>query len=227
MASTAAVTSEKPTGPRSSKGARTRARLLEAAKEVFEESGFLEARISDIAERAELSQGAFYHYFESKEEIFREVAESLEDQLSTHSIIESELLDTSPGLTMRDRIRDSNSRFLNDYLNEARIMGVIEQVSRYDEQVRAARYARFAFYLKQTELAIKGLQRRDLADPKLDPKIAAAALAAMVSRFAEMWFVQKQLDCTLDEGIEGLTTLCMNALQLRDWPVEAPRSRRK
>ena len=62
-------------GPRSSKGARTRARILEAAKAVFEETGFLNARISDIAERAGLSHGSFYHYFESKEQIFREVAE--------------------------------------------------------------------------------------------------------------------------------------------------------
>ena len=53
-------------GPRSRKGAKTRARLLAAAKETFEEDGFLDARISDIAERAGLSHGSFYHYFDSK-----------------------------------------------------------------------------------------------------------------------------------------------------------------
>ncbi len=56
-------------------------RLLEAAKEIFEEDGFLEGRISDIAERAGLSHGSFYHYFDSKEEIFREVAVSVEQKL--------------------------------------------------------------------------------------------------------------------------------------------------
>ena len=35
--------SEKPTNQRSSKAIRTRERLVEAAKEVFEESGFLES----------------------------------------------------------------------------------------------------------------------------------------------------------------------------------------
>jgi len=69
-------------GPRSRKGVQTRARLLEAAKEIFEENGFLEARISDIAERARLSHGAFYHYFDSKEQIFREIAEMLDDELA-------------------------------------------------------------------------------------------------------------------------------------------------
>src|SRR5580698_7583907 len=53
--------------PRSAKGRRTRARLLEAAKAVFERDGFLAARISDIAAEAEVSHGSFYHYFDSKE----------------------------------------------------------------------------------------------------------------------------------------------------------------
>jgi AcrR family transcriptional regulator len=55
-----AVEVERSVGPRSLKGARTRTRLLQAAKEIFEEDGFLEGRISDIAERAGLSHGSFY-----------------------------------------------------------------------------------------------------------------------------------------------------------------------
>src|SRR5438270_11126105 len=100
LMSTAEVEGEKPNGPRSRKGVLTRARLVDAAKEIFEENGFLEARISDIAERARLSHGSFYHYFESKEEIFREVAEAQEDRLSVLSIIESGLLDGTTGLNL-------------------------------------------------------------------------------------------------------------------------------
>src|SRR5947207_14341457 len=73
---------EPRSGPRSRKGERTRARLVEAAKEIFEEDGFLDGRISDIAERAGVSHGSFYHYFDSKEQIFREVAEMVDERLS-------------------------------------------------------------------------------------------------------------------------------------------------
>jgi AcrR family transcriptional regulator len=86
--------SEKPSGPRSRKGVETRARLLAAAKEVFEQDGFLDARISDIAERAGLSHGSFYHYFESKEEVFREVAAEVEQRLSEP--LYSVILDAHP-----------------------------------------------------------------------------------------------------------------------------------
>src|SRR3984957_1254558 len=71
VTTTPPLTGEKPSGPRSRKGIETRARLVDAAKEVFERDGFLDARISDIAEKAGLSHGSFYHYFESKEEVFR------------------------------------------------------------------------------------------------------------------------------------------------------------
>src|SRR6476619_6617165 len=72
VSATAPANSEKPSGPRSRKGAETRARLVEAAEQIFAEHGFLDARIADIAERAQLSHGSFYHYFDSKEQIFRE-----------------------------------------------------------------------------------------------------------------------------------------------------------
>jgi AcrR family transcriptional regulator len=67
--------------PRSRKGVRTRARLIDAAKQVFERDGFLDARIVDIAETADLAPGSFYHYFDSKEQIFLEVAEAQEARL--------------------------------------------------------------------------------------------------------------------------------------------------
>ena len=198
--------------------------MLDAAKEIFEENGFLEARISDIAERAGLSHGSFYHYFESKEEIFREVAKEQENQLSSHCVVDSGLVDVSTDTTMRERLEESVRRFLTDYRDEAGIMGVIEQVSRYDEQVRTARVAQQAPYTEQTEDAIRYLQRHGLADEHLDPVIAASALAAMVSRFAEMWFVQGMLDCAFEKGVDQLTSLCINALQLENRPPGRRRS---
>jgi AcrR family transcriptional regulator len=217
--STPPVDSDKPNGPRSLKGVQTRARLVEAAKTVFEEHGFLDARISDIAERAGMSHGSFYHYFQSKDEVFLEVAEAQEDRLNSHSIVDSGLLDRSGEATVRERVRESNRSYLADYRDEARLMGVIEQVSRYNDEVRAVRFARQHQYTGRTEVAIRRLQAQGRCDPDLDPAIAAQALTAMVTRFAEMWLVQDQIDCSFDQGVEQLTTLCMNALQLQDPPA--------
>ena len=222
MSAPAELGTDKPSGPRSRKGAETRARLLAAAKEIFEESGFLDARISDIAERAGLSHGSFYHYFDSKEEIFREVAEAVEDQLSAP--LGSVILDPTSDATPQERIRTAIRLHMQSYRDQARIMGVIEQVSRYDEQVRIARRKRLGYYGHQVEESIRRMQRHGLVDPELDPVIASAALGAITSRFPEMWFVEGNLDCDFDEGVEQMTRIFINALGFRD---EAPAASRR
>jgi AcrR family transcriptional regulator len=204
----------RPIGPRSRKGAARRARLLDAAKAVFERDGFLEARITDIAEMAGLSHGSFYHYFDSKEEIFREVATVMSDLLSAP--LSSVIFDHSSTATPRERIREGNRRFLESYRKEAKIIGVIEQVSRYDEHVNAVRVEHQRRDHERIVASIRELQRRGLADPELDPEIAIAALVAMVDRFAEIWLVQNFLEYDLDEGAEQLTRLFANALGLRE-----------
>jgi AcrR family transcriptional regulator len=223
LSTTTPVESEKTNGPRSRKGVQTRARLLDAAKQVFEEDGFLEARISDIAERAGLSHGSFYHYFESKEEIFREVVAATDERLSAP--LDAVILDPSSTAAPQERIHEAIRRHFESYRKEARIMGVIEQVSRYDEHVRASRLARHKQYNKQVADSIRQLQRHGLADPNLDPAIAAAGLGSMTSRFAEMWLVQGFVDCRFEQAVEQITRLFVNALGLKD-DSGAPRRRR-
>ena len=198
--------------PRSRKGAETRARLVEAAKKVFERDGFLNARILDIAETAGLKHGSFYHYFESKEEVFREVAAEVDERLSAPMY--TVILDTTSHLGPYDRIREGIRQNLAVYRDEARIMAVIEQVRRFDKDVGAAWVERHQEGLIGLANAIRALQRRGLADRELDPTITAAALGSMTYRFPEMWFVQNMIDIDFDEGVDQLTELFVRSLGL-------------
>jgi AcrR family transcriptional regulator len=202
-----------PSGPRSAKGARTRARLVAAGKEIFEEHGFLEARITDISERAGLSHGAFYHHFDSKEQLFREVAETLDDELAEP--MDSVILAPGSSTPPKDRLLTALRRHLEHYREEARIMGVIEQVARYDEHVGAVRAKRSERHREQIATSIRRMQRKGIADRSIDADIAAAALASMVERFAEMSLAQRQFDCDLDAAAETLAALFVNGLKLK------------
>jgi AcrR family transcriptional regulator len=197
--------------PRSAKGVRTRARLLDAAKQVFERDGFLEARIVDIAETADIAPGSFYHYFDSKQEIFREVARAQEERLTAPP---DELSAVSPGTTPWERIRRANRLYLQRYRDEAALMGVIEQVSRYDPEVNAARMTTMKHFVERAERAIRRLQRDGFADRRIKPSVAADALGAMVARFAELWLVQGYRDYDFDDAVDQLTILWGNALGL-------------
>ncbi len=199
--------------PRSKKGAQTRARLLESAKEVFEEAGFLDARISDIAEKAGLSHGSFYHYFDSKEQIFREVAEAHEAHL-TAPPADGWGDDTEP--TELERLHRANLLYLERYRENGTIMGVIEEVSRYDELVMQARIQRQKHFADRAEKAIRRLQDVGAADPDVDPEIASLALGSMVARFAELWLVDDWGDFDLGTVADQLTRLWANAIGLHE-----------
>jgi AcrR family transcriptional regulator len=74
--------------------------LLEAALDVFAEKGFNAARVEDIAERAGVSKGTVYLYFDTKEEIFRSLVREnlrtritpLRDSLAHHEGPSGELI---------------------------------------------------------------------------------------------------------------------------------------
>jgi AcrR family transcriptional regulator len=199
--------------PRSRKGLETRARLVEAAKKVFERDGFLDARIVDITEGANLAPGGFYHYFDSKEELFLEVAQRQEEKLTASAddpAVESE------GHSPAESIRRANRLYLERYRDEAALMGVIEQVSRFDEDVNAARMATMKHFVERAERSIRGLQREGKVDARLDPGMAADALGAMIARVAELWLVQGYREYKFDKAVDQLSLLWSNALGLTE-----------
>ncbi|WP_417597983.1 TetR/AcrR family transcriptional regulator [Pararhodobacter oceanensis] len=62
-----------PPHPRTRRGKDTRAGLLRAAESVIGEIGYAASSIADITRKAGIAQGTFYIYFQSKDEVFREL----------------------------------------------------------------------------------------------------------------------------------------------------------
>jgi AcrR family transcriptional regulator len=59
----------------------TREALISAARELFGERGFAAVGTEEIARSARMTRGALYHHFDSKEDLFRAVYESVERDL--------------------------------------------------------------------------------------------------------------------------------------------------
>lgn len=191
---------------RTQKGQQTRERLVQAARSVFEEQGFLHARVADVCKAANTSHGTFYTYFDSKEAIFKEVVDSVElDLLAVDPVPE----DTDPV----ERIRAANRHYLEAYRANAKIMAVIHQVATFDADVRATRVQRQNAFAAAIERRTRAYQDAGLADPDVDPRYAAQALGGMVAFFAEDMFSQDH-GFNLDEAVEQLTLLWANAVGL-------------
>lgn len=73
--------------PSQPRGLETRARILEAARQCFSQSGFDATGVSEICAAAGVTKGAFYHHFESKQTVFLELLQQwlgdLETQLAS------------------------------------------------------------------------------------------------------------------------------------------------
>ena len=62
-------------------GIERKQQLLDCAAELFAERGYAETRVIDIVRSAGVAKGLFYWYFDNKEALFKELAESIRLQL--------------------------------------------------------------------------------------------------------------------------------------------------
>jgi AcrR family transcriptional regulator len=63
-------------GPKGDKRLRTRAKLLEAAREIIREKGYERTTLQDVAARAGMTSGAIYGNFRNREDLFMALADA-------------------------------------------------------------------------------------------------------------------------------------------------------
>lgn len=195
------------------KARRTRERLLRAARTVFERDGFLNARVMDVAEEARVAHGTFYTYFDSKTDIFRVLCLDLMPGIYEHGPAER-------SLTRVQRIERGNLRFYRVYKEHRRLIGLLEQVTTFDDEVHALR-----IHLRHTaERRVLGMIKRQQAcgalKPTLDPEVVASALIAMTTHSFYTWHVTEDRDYDLTEANRTLTYLWASALGVRADPAD-------
>jgi AcrR family transcriptional regulator len=169
--------SEDPDGPalpRTSRGERTRARLRDAAREVFAERGYAAARVEDVVAVAGVSHGTFYTYFTNK-------AGAL-DALIDETARELQAVVEEPwdGPDAAAAIAAVIERFVGIFAEHADVVGTWLEASAHEthfrHRLREVRDGYIARVAAQLDPALEGTGH--------DPSVAAAALVAMVEGYA-------------------------------------------
>jgi AcrR family transcriptional regulator len=191
------------------KGRERRTEILRAARTVFEQRGFLDSRVADIVASADVAQGTFYTYFDSKEAVFIEVAQQvvdvMMDELHTDYIHDMDPV---------ERIRRANVRFVEAFRPNAVMLGLIEQVGTFTPEMRRLRLALRESFVDRTARGLRRMQADGIADPKIDPVMLSEVLGAMVDETCYVWFVLgKNYDA--DAVVESLTTVWARAIGVR------------
>jgi AcrR family transcriptional regulator len=209
----ATATARAPKRPKALRAdaSRNRRALIDAARAIFERDGFIDSRITDIAQRAGVAHGSFYSHFESKEDALAAVLDEVEEEMlhprSPHPSSEEDPVAA---------IEAANRAYLEAYRRNAQLMAVLEQVATVDERFRRIRRRRAVAFVKRNAEGIRRLQERGVADRALDPELTALAISAMVSRTAYANFVLNAKPLSVEALTETLTRLWANALGLKN-----------
>ncbi len=179
---------------------RRRDALLVAARRVFEEHGYFDAKVADIVKLAKASHGTFYTYFDSKDDALRALVTELADDLYAASTQPVGPHDT-PFLTLQATIR----QFMHAYRDRAPMLRILEQATSVSEEFLTVRLQIRARFAEGLEAVIRAQQERHPDPDGLDPKLAAYALGGMAEDFARGRYVLGQL---LDDDA-GITTLSL------------------
>ncbi len=165
--------------PASTKGQRTEAALLAAAREVFAAKGYFNTKIADITAAAGRSPGSFYNYYENKEQLL----EALLDQFSSEVLaltVDAKTGDPAEGI--RGAVR-AYWRSYEKYLPE--MIGVFH-MSMLDEAFAARWRTNRAAGIRAVLRGLHGARRAG-SDPGLDLDLLASTIVSMLEGFCWTW----------------------------------------
>lgn len=154
-----------------------RRRILDAATAEFAKKGFAAANINVIAKSANISIGAMYNYFESKEALFLTVGENgyalIEATLSRIDMEQGDIFDKFERMLRAVQTYSRQYPELNQiYLDMASegLAHLSRQLSRKMETITAVYFKRF----------ISEAKAQNLIDPDLDEAVTAFCLDNLI-----------------------------------------------
>jgi AcrR family transcriptional regulator len=203
----------------SERGERTRRKIVDAARTVFERDGYLDVGVDDIVREAGVARGSFYTYFPSKIDVFRvitgEVASTV-DRSVLHRREEDRDLDPVEAL------QQANERYVEVYRQNARMYGLIEQLGQVDDDLHAGMLARRQGHIDRIASLITRWQTQGVADPSIQAAPIAAALLAMVLNHCYWSFAGGPKEADPQEVASAINEIWIRTVDLRRRPRKWP-----
>ena len=193
-------------GSRRARAEQTEAALKQAGRQVFARSGYLDAKITDIAAEAGRSVGSFYKHFAGKEELLQALLADWTGQAGQELAGHPAGSDLSEELALRTRVAVYWHTY-RAHLPEIRALGEAAQVSpAFAGQLAQFRHAQLDTMREHLERL-----RADGFDLPGDPAVLASAFNALLEGFCAIWIAGggEPIGRTLsdDEAIDTLTGL--------------------
>jgi AcrR family transcriptional regulator len=192
------------------KAAATRAKLLTAARTVFARHGYIDTTVELVVAEAGLARGSFYTYFDSKTDLFKHLAATIDDEFD-RDVVKFDRRRAGDPIENLDR---SNRNYLDFVRRNADLYQLAEQVANHDPEIAQAQLRSRQRHIARVESSIRRWQTNGYADLDIDPAVTAAALVAMIAGFARWNHVAGDIH-DHDEAAAAMTRIWVKACGLR------------
>jgi len=184
-----------------------RHRILRAAIDVFAQSGYFNAKVSEIAKAAGVADGTIYLYFDGKEDllttIFRE---------HTRSYLQSLERDMAPVRRAEDRIRIAIRHHL-ETLGRDRSLAIVAQVElRHSLKFMSLlSHQEVGDYLGILRNVVEQGQSDGTFRRNLHPQLVAKAIFGVLDEMVTSWVLSEK-EYALGDQAEQVADLILNGL---------------
>jgi AcrR family transcriptional regulator len=188
---------------------QTRQLLLDSALELFGDQGFHGTSVQEIVERAQVTKGAFYHHFESKQDVLSLIHdEFLDVQREAIERILEEV--DSPVEQLREVIRES----VLTVTRYRQHVAVFFQERRYLTGRPAADVKRKRDKLDKAmdDIVIAGVEQ-GLFDARITPRVAVFGVVGM-SAWVHQWY-REDGTMSAEQVADDLANLALDGLVVR------------
>ena len=194
------------------KGRVTDEAFKDAARLVFARDGYLNAKISDIAEAAGRSAASFYNYYDTKADLLIALAEEFHAEATSLAVLPFRV-----GLAGEEALREAVAGFWRTYARRrGELIGIFQAAmveGRFRDRWLELRGEAIALIADE----VRAAQAHGYC-PGVDPVMTASALSAMLEHFCYIWLGQggeKDVPFDDERALDAVATIWAKAVYWR------------
>jgi TetR/AcrR family transcriptional regulator, cholesterol catabolism regulator len=175
-----------PAAPLTSRGESTRERILQSAAEVIAERGYAGSTLNDFADRASTKAGSLYYYFESREDLIREIMTRGITETIDH--VTAAIDNLPPAATSRDKLASAVSAHVRYLLTDSNIARAsIRALGQAPLEVQGPALVLHREYGRYLAKLIDDATNDGYLDPSIDSRIFRLLIAG-AANWSSAWY---------------------------------------
>ncbi len=184
------------------------AEILERAALVFATRGFASSSLQDVADAAEISRPALYHYISSKEDLLVKLVEGVTFRIAQD--LQDIAAQPAPA---RERLEQAIGRIATLMIEQPSRFRLLERAESELPHDLAEQHRKARIMARDAVTGIVDDGVKDGTFVPCEPRVVAFAVLGMTNWIA--WWIHSEPDLTVDQIVDTMTSLVTSGLVAR------------